>query len=144
MMNCEASDPASPEEFTRMGPLEKVLATKVLAHTQNLLFHLEYREQADNHFHDDPLRLIRESQDDWNVFKAETTSAEHEQAEIVWDIYQCQTDVLDGNYELMEHFAKNLRGRIPFEGLENQDVNWETLHSVNLTIQVFYLPSWLM
>jgi hypothetical protein len=70
------------------------------------------------------------------ILKEETTPAEFNAMQLVWDIQESQSEMFKGKVEKLETLAKGLSDRIPFES-ETADMTWEILHSAMITAEVF-------
>ena len=81
----------------------------------------------------DNFRSLRSSEEVWNTFKQETTSAEFATTELVWEIYECRSHA---SLDRMQMLADSLGEKIPFKGLNANDVSWEVLHATLLTLRV--------
>lgn len=136
MTDCEMPGDPLPEEFTRIGPLQKVVAVKVLAHGERLMRSIEKSDCADF----EELKTLRSEA--WETFKKETTSAEVSTIELLWDIHECQAEVSQGKTEKLQTLAKDLSKRIPFDGIDANDVTWEILHSSLLLAKV--VPAYVL
>lgn len=97
-----------------------------------MLYFLEHRsdEPIDRM---DTFRSMRSSKEVWNTFKQETTPAEFATTELIWEIYECQTQT---NSDRIQILADTLGERIPFNGLDVSDISWEALHAILLTVRV--------
>jgi hypothetical protein len=103
----------------------------VLAHGQRLSYHIEHRDESVNM---DELRVLRSNS--WEVFKEETTPAEFTAIDLLWEVYECQTEVLQGKTEKLKVLEESLPERIPFDGIDMNDMTWDIPHSSLLTAQV--------
>jgi hypothetical protein len=81
-------------------------------------------------------RKLRSSNEIWNTFKQESTPTEIAAMELMWDIYECRCEIAQGKSEKLEILAENLHKRIPFNGLDSNDISWEALHVATLTSRV--------
>ena len=81
----------------------------------------------------DTFRSMRLSNEVWNTFKQETTPAEFATTELIWEVYECRSELSSDRLQIL---ADSLGERIPFDGLDTNDVSWETLHATLLTVRV--------
>ena len=81
----------------------------------------------------DTFRSMRSSNEVWNTFKQETTPAEFATTELIWEVYECRSEPSSDRLQIL---ADSLGERIPFDGLDANDVSWETLHATLLTVRV--------
>jgi hypothetical protein len=82
------------------------------------------------------LEALKLSEEAWVAFKKETTVAESTAMEIIWEVYESRSDIIQGKPEKLQKLAENLKNTVPFEGLEVNDITWEALHATSLTIWV--------
>lgn len=110
----------------------KAIAIEVLTHELRMLYFLEHQsdEPIDRM---DSFRSMKLSEEVWNTFKQQTTPAEFATTELIWEIYECQSQT---NSDRIKILAKSLGGRIPFNGLDANDISWEALHATLLTVRV--------
>lgn len=73
----------------------------------------------------------------WGALKQEITATEFTSLELTWEAYQCQHGVVKGDAEKLQALAERLHNQLTFEGLDDQDLTWETLHTALLTVQVW-------
>ena len=99
----------------------------------NLQHHQSSASPMDNM---DAFRSLRSSERVWEEFRRESTTAEFTTMELIWDVYECQYDIVQGKAEKLQTLADKLSERIPFDGLEASDVTWEVLHATLLTVRV--------
>jgi len=81
-------------------------------------------------------RAMRSSKEVWDAFKQETTPAEFGMVEIISEVYECKSDIIQGRTEKLQSLAGSLAKRIPFGGLGLNDLTWEALHATVITIRV--------
>ena len=84
----------------------------------------------------DDFRKLRSSNEVWNTFKQESTPTEIATVELMWDVYECRCEIAQGKSERLQILAENLHKRIPFDGLDSNDISWEALHVAMLTSRV--------
>ena len=132
MMNCELPENPTPEEFTRIGPLQKQTAVKVLVHGERMLSFLDILEphiSLQMHF-------FEPYHERWEGLKQEMTSAEFGAIEVARRVYECRREIISGKFERLEEFVETLEQWIPLEGLHTKDVTWENVHATLLTVRV--------
>ena len=110
-------------------------ATKIFAYTLRMLQLLEQPPDSPKDAMDDFRKLIS-SDEIWNAFKNEATSAEFQSVELIWDVYECRREIDQGKSDKLQILGDNLHERIPFDGLDVNDVSWEVLHATLLTVRV--------
>ena len=81
-------------------------------------------------------RILKESENSWSAFKLETTPAEYESIELLWDIYQSNLEVVKGGAHKLQALAADLNSRIPLKGSDANEVTWAFLHGTLVTAQV--------
>jgi hypothetical protein len=84
----------------------------------------------------DTFRSLRFSNEVWNKFQEESTSAEFALMELIWEIYECRCEIVHGTSNKLQLLAKNLSERVPFDGLDANDISWDPLHATLLTVRV--------
>jgi len=84
----------------------------------------------------DAFRSLRCSAEIWESFKQETTPAEFGAMEILWEVYECRSEVVQGKGDKLQKLAESLDQMIPFDGLETKYMTWEALHAALLTVRV--------
>ena len=147
MMDCEFPGNPSPEEFTRLGPLQKVrlsylyaddkgTAVKVHAYEEKML--VFFGSQTSGTSNDDlnAFRSLRSSKDSWDAFQRECTAIEFATTEIIWEVYECRSEVVQGKTDKLKMLSESLDKQMPFEGLTAKYVTWEALHAAWLTVRV--------
>lgn len=72
----------------------------------------------------------------WKAFKLESTPAEFATMELIWEAFECRSDIVQGNWDKLQILAISLDKRIPFDGLDANDISWEALHATLLTVRV--------
>lgn len=98
-----------------------------------MLYFLEHQSDESPMDKMDTFRSMRSSNELWNTFKQETTPAEFATTELIWEVYECRSQT---SLDRIQILADSLGGRIPFDGLDANDVSWETLHATLLTLRV--------
>jgi hypothetical protein len=83
------------------------------------------------------LQAMRASKEQWEIFRKETTPQEFANMELLCEIFACREGIIENaNYNL-DFLIESLKARIPFSGLDSNDITWEILHAAWLTVEVY-------
>lgn len=76
---------------------------------------------------------------EWNTVRTESTAAEFATMDLIYEIFEARNGIADQGKCDLDALANILIKSIHFPGLDSNDINWEVLHAVSLTLQVWVL-----
>jgi hypothetical protein len=85
-------------------------------------------------------KAMRASVEEWNTVMTESTAAEFATMDLIYEIFEARNGIADQGKCDLDALANILIKSIHFPGLDSNDINWEVLHAVSLTLQVWVLP----
>lgn len=115
---------------------DKATAVRVHAYEEKMLISLSSQTSETSNDDLNAFRSLRSSKESWDTFKRECTAVEFATTEILWEVYECRSEVLQGKTDKLKMLSESLDKQMPFEGLTAKYVTWEALHAAWLTVQV--------